>query len=109
MWSRDELIALAGPSGVLRPADLPAPTMRHDPPPAGPVSWLNPGPWVPVSTPPPVPAPTEVDLTDLSDEQAEAARIEAEAVQEALRRREIWKARLAEADPQPDDEDGGAL
>ncbi|MDZ4234911.1 MAG: hypothetical protein U1C73_14410 [Dietzia sp.] len=104
-WQRDDLVRRAGPDGMLNVLELPEARMRQDPPLAGPSNWLNPGPWVPVSTPAPARQQTEVDLNELTDEQAEAIRVEADAVQEALRRREVWKARLAEADP---DSTGGA-
>lgn len=101
-WRREELIDMAGPDGLLDVTTLPAPTVRQDPPESGPDSWLNPGPWVPVSTPLPDRAvrrrADEIDLDDLTDEQAEAIRVENEAIQAALARRERWRARLAEAD-----------
>lgn len=102
-FHRDELLALAGPEGMLDVATLPAPTIRHDPPEAGPETWLNPGPWVPVSTPLPDRARgRQVNLDDLTDEQVEALRVENEAIAEAIARRERWRKRLAEADPRTD-------
>jgi|SRR5699024_792167 len=84
-WTRGELLDLADADGVLDVTDLPEAKFRHDPPPAGPDSWLNPGPWVPVSTPKPEKA--DVDLDTLSDEEAALVEAEADAVKEALRRR----------------------
>lgn len=98
--TRDELVALADADGVVDVNAIPGARIRHDPPQTGPRSWLNPGQWVPVSAPPPTMQHGEVDLSALSDEEAEAVSVEAEAIREALRRREVWKSRLA-------DEEGG--
>lgn len=100
-YHRDELIAMADPDGKLDVSTLPPASLRQDPPLAGPSTWLNPGPWVPASSPPPKPP---VDLLpinpeDLSDAEAEALKVETEAMQDVLRRREVFKQRLAEADP----------
>lgn len=92
--TRDELVALADEDGRVDVAALQGARIRHDPPQAGPPSWLNPGPWVPVSAPPP--SAGGVDLTGVDDDTAEALRVEAEAIQEGLRTREVWLARLAE-------------
>lgn len=100
VYTRDELVALAGPGGMLDVAALAGPRIRQDPPVSGPRSWHNPGQWVPVSAPVPAARVVEPpDMTAMSDEQAEAARLDAEAVLEGERRRRVWKARLAEADP----------
>lgn len=92
--TRAELVAMAGPDGMLNVAGLPGPRIRQDPPTDGPPSWLNPGPWVPVSAPEPVRGP--VDLTGLDDRTAEVLRAETEAIQEGLRTRDVWLAHLEE-------------
>lgn len=99
--TRDELDELADEDGMVDVSAVPAARIRHDPPQSGPDSWLNPGQWVPVSAPQPKMRHGEVDLSALSDDEAEAVRVEAEAIQEALHRREIWKARLAEGEGEP--------
>lgn len=101
-YHRDELIAKADPDGKLDVSTLPPPSLRHDPPLAGPEGWLNPGPWVPASSPPPAPrldTVLPIDPEDLSDAEADALKVEADAMQDVLRRREQSKMRRAEADP----------
>lgn len=69
LWTRAELIEIAQQyGGTLHPEVLPEPTIRHDPPPSGPETWINPGPWVPMG------APVKPRPEDLSDEQAQALR-----------------------------------
>lgn len=100
-WHRSELIAMADPDGKLDVSSLPPASLRQDPPLAGPTDWLNPGPWVPASSPPPGPRADALPINpeDLSDAEAEALKFETEAMQDVLRRREILKMRLAEEDP----------
>lgn len=96
--SYDDLVAMADENGMVRVSALPKPKIRQEPPPAGPAEWVNPGPWVPVDAPRGAAVPREVNLNNLTDEQAEAMRVEAEAVQEALERREAIRRRLQEGD-----------
>lgn len=107
-WSHRELVARADENGMLNVAELPGATIRQDPPPSGPRVWGNFGPWVPVSTPAPAHAVPEVaNLDDLTDEQAEAARLEAAAVQEGLRRRARGREMRAQTDPRSSGERPG--
>lgn len=97
-WTKEELAEMAGEGGLLDVATLPDRTIRHDPPPEGPLEWFNPGPWVPVSEP----APSQrvrVDPSTLTDEQARALEEERRDIEETLRQRERMKARMAESDP----------
>lgn len=100
-YRRDELVERAGPDGMLDVTALRSATMRLDPPAEGPDTWLNPGQWVPVSTPAPEAHTAEPpDLREMDDATAAALEADAEAVREALRRRAVWKAKLDDADPE---------
>lgn len=97
-WERQELLDLADENGMLDVRALPERTIRHDPPPEGPLEWFNPGPWVPVSEPDPSPR-VRIDPSTITDAQARAMEEERREIEDALRRREAMKRRYAEADP----------
>lgn len=97
-WERQELLDLADENGMLDVRSLPERTIRHDPPPEGPLEWFNPGPWVPVSAPEPS-TRVQIDPTTITDAQAREMEQERREIEEALRRREAMKRRYAEADP----------
>lgn len=94
-----ELAALANEDGYIHVSQLPVQQIKQLPPEHGPDIWVNPtGKWVPVDAPDP--EPTKVlDLTELTDEQAAAIKLDQAEITEALRRREIAKEIEANLDP----------
>jgi len=100
MFSIDALTELADADGTLNVHELPKAQIRHDPPASGPRHWLNPGPWVPADAPAAPRKAEAPDLTHLSDEEAAALEAEQEAIDDALRRRAVWREKLRQADPE---------
>lgn len=99
-----ELAALANEDGYIHVSQLPVQQIKQLPPEHGPDIWVNPtGKWVPVDEPDPEPARV-LDLTELTDEQADALKLEQAEVAEALRRREIAKEIENGLDPHVRDE-----
>lgn len=86
-----ELAALANEDGYIHVDQLPVQQIKQLAPEFGPDIWVNPtGKWVSVDEP--EPEPTKVlDLTELTDEQADALKVEQAEVAEALRRRDVAK------------------
>ena len=98
-WGPD-LAKLADENGNIHVSQLPTQQIKQLPPEYGPDIWVNQtGEWVPIATDEPPKPEKVVDLSDLTDEQAELVKADQAAIAKALKERELRKIREAAADP----------